>query len=81
MTARWRPTAAFESLMNEACNPCVLKGGTALRFQIGRSRPSTDLHFEGDGPVSVRKTLVKAVEAAAPAEPRRICRGYGQSCT
>lgn len=36
--------------MNEACNPCVLKGGTAVRFEIRLSRPATDLDFKGDRP-------------------------------
>ena len=36
----WRLAAAFQSLMDEARNPCALKGGTALRFQAGLSRPS-----------------------------------------
>ena len=70
----WRLAAAFQALMDEARNPCALKGGTALRFLTGLSRPSTDLDFEGDRPVSVRKTLVKAVAAATPAEPYRIGR-------
>ena len=33
--------------MDEARNPYALQGGAALRFQIGLSRPSTDLQFEG----------------------------------
>ena len=70
----WRLAGAFQALMDEARNPCALKGGTALRFQVGLSRPSTDLDFEGDGPVSVRKTLLKAVAAATPPQPYRIGR-------
>jgi len=61
----WRLAGAFQALMDEARNPCALKGGTALRFQTELSRPSTGLDFEGDRPVSVRKTLVKAMAAAA----------------
>ena len=68
----WRLAAAFQALMDEARNPCALKGGTALRFQAGLSRPSTDLDFEGDRPVNVRKALVKAVAAATPGEPYHI---------
>ena len=71
----WRLAGAFQALMDEARNPCALKGGTALRFQAGLSRPSTDLDFEGDEPVSVRKTLVRAVAAAAPQGPYRTSRG------
>jgi predicted nucleotidyltransferase component of viral defense system len=70
----WRLAGAFQALMDQARNPCALKGGTALRFQVGPSRPSTDLDFEGDGPVSVRKTLLKAVAAATPPQPYRIGR-------
>ena len=72
----WRLAGAFQTLMDEARNPCALKGGTALRFQTGLSRPSTDLNFEGDEPVSVRKTLVKAVAAAAPQGQYRIGRDF-----
>ena len=71
-TYLWRLAAAFQRLMDEARNPCVLKGGTALRFRTGLSRPSTDLDFEGNGAVSLRKTLVKAVVAATPVRPYRI---------
>ena len=60
-----RLAAAFPALMDEARNPCALKGGTALRFEAELSRPSIDLDFDGDEPVSVRKTLVKALAAAA----------------
>ena len=60
--------------MDEARNPCALKGGTALRFALGLSRPSTDHDFEGERPVSVRKALVRAVAAATPAEPCRVGR-------
>ena len=62
--------------MDQARNPCALKGGTALRFQTELSRPSTDLDFEGDRRVSVRKTLVKAMAAAAPDGPYRIGRDF-----
>ena len=72
----WRLAGAFQALMDEARNPCALKGGTALRFQTGLSRPSTDLDFEGDRPVSVRKALVKAMAAAAPDGPYRIGRDF-----
>ena len=68
----WRLAAAFQALMDEARIPCALKGGTALRFQVGLSRPSTDLDFEGDERISVRKTLAKAVAVAAPDGPCRI---------
>ena len=70
----WRLAAAFQALMDEVRNPCALKGGTALRFQAGLSRPSTDLDFEGDQRINVRKTLVKAVAAAAPKGQYRIGR-------
>ena len=72
----WRLAAAFQTLMDDARNPCALKGGTALRFQAELSRPSTDLDFEGDQPISVRKTLVKAVAAAAPEGRYRIGRDF-----
>ena len=49
--------------MDETQSPCALKGGTALRFQVGRSRPSTDRDFEGDERISVRKTPALAVDA------------------
>ena len=68
----WRLAAAFQALMDEARNPCALKGGTALRFQAKLSRPSTDLDFEGNERVSVRKTVMKAVETAAPEARYRI---------
>ena len=70
----WRLAAAFQALMDEARIPCALKGGTGLRFQAELSRPSTDLDFEGDQRISVRKTLVKAVAAAAPKGAYRIGR-------
>ena len=73
-TYLWQLAAAFQAVMDEARNPCALKGGTGLRFQARLTRPSTDLDFEGNGPVSVRKALVKAVAAATPAEPYRIGR-------
>ena len=72
----WRLAAAFQALMDEARNPCALKGGTALRFQAGLNRPSTDLDFEGDERISVRKTLAKAVAAAAPESSYRIGRDF-----
>ena len=72
----WRLAAAFQALMDEARNPCALKGGTALRFQAELSRPSTDLDFEGNQPISVRKTLVKAVAAAEPQGSYHIGRDF-----
>ena len=39
------------------------KGGTALRFKLGLSRPSTDLDFEGDRRVSVRSAVRHAIAA------------------
>ena len=68
----WRLAGAFQAQMDETQNPCALKGGTALRFQAGLSRPSTDLDFEGDKGISLRKTLMKAMAEAAPERPYRI---------
>ena len=58
----WRLAAAFQALMDEARNPCALKGGTALRFQAGLSRPSTDLDFEDDQRLSVGSTIAPRSE-------------------
>lgn len=55
---------AFQSEMDKQGNPCALKGGTALRFQIGLPRPSTDLDFEGDKRINVRRAIVGATAAA-----------------
>ena len=44
-----------------------------MRFEIRLSRPATDFDFKGDGPVSVRKTLVKAMESS------RACRNRAAS--
>ena len=43
--------------MNDAGNDTALKGGTALRFELGLPRPSTDLDFEGNDAIKVRKTV------------------------
>ena len=72
----WRLAGAFQALMDEVQNPCALKGGTALRFQAALTRPSTDLDFEGDRSVSVRRTVMKAVVAAAPDGAYRIGRDF-----
>ena len=61
--------------MDDARNSCALKGGTALPLQAELSRPSIDLDFDGDEPVSVRKTLLKALPAAAPNATHRPSAG------
>ena len=70
----WRLATAFQEEMDKQQNPCVLKGGTALRFRLQLARPSSDLDFEGERPVSVRKTLLKAVAAIGSTEQCRIGR-------
>lgn len=52
-------------------NPCALKGGTALRFQAGLSRPSTDLDFEGDQRISVGSTIAPRSERTEILSARR----------
>ena len=47
----------LQQLMNDAGNDTALKGGTALRFELGLPRPSTDLDFEGNDAIKVRKTV------------------------
>ena len=56
----------FQQLMNDAGNDTALKGGTALRFKLGLPRPSTDLDFEGNDAIKVRKTVKNAVSLAFP---------------
>ena len=56
----------FQELMDEQGNDTALKGGTALRFKLGLPRPSTDLDFEGNESIRVRKTVKKAVALAFP---------------
>ena len=63
--------------MDTQGNPCALKGGTALRFAIGLPRPSTDLDFEGDNRVELRKSLKRALQRAFPRERYRIGRDWG----
>ncbi len=63
--------------MDAQGNPCALKGGTALRFTMALPRPSTDLDFEGDNRVEVRKSLKRAVQRAFPQERYRIGRDWG----
>ena len=58
-------------------NPCALKGGTALRFAIDLPRPSTDLDFEGDNRIELRKSLKRALQRAFPQERYRIGRDWG----
>ena len=55
---------AFQKVMDSRSNNTALKGGTALRFQMGLPRPSTDLDFEGDQRINVRRAVKKAVELA-----------------
>ena len=50
--------------MDDTRNNTALKGGTALRFKLGLPRPSTDLDFEGDDAINVRKAVIKAVDLA-----------------
>ena len=60
--------AAVQAEMDRRGNPCALKGGTALRFTLGLPRPSTDLDFEGDHGVNIRKALTKALATAFPSD-------------
>ena len=55
---------AFQKLMESIGNNTALKGGTGLRFQIGLPRPSTDLDFEGDERINVRRAVKKALKLA-----------------
>ncbi len=52
--------------------PLRAEGWDRAAFPGWPSRPSTDLDFEGDRPVNVRKALVKAVAAATPGEPTTL---------
>ena len=63
---------SFQKLMEAQGNACALKGGTAMRFGTGLPRPSTDLDFEGDRRIAVRKTIQQAVAAAFPGRKRRV---------
>ena len=54
----------FQQLMDDTRNNTALKGGTALRFTLGLPRPSTDLDFEGDKAINVRRAVRKAVDLA-----------------
>ena len=63
---------SFQKLMEAQGKACALKGGTAMRFGTGLPRPSTDLDFEGDRRIAVRKTIQQAVAAAFPGRKRRV---------
>ena len=63
---------AFQDNMNDRNIPCALKGGSALRLQLGISRPSTDLDFEGDQPIHVRKATAAAVARAGLQKDYRV---------
>ena len=63
---------SFQKLMEAQDNACALKGGTAMRFGSGLLRPSTDLDFEGDHRIAVRKTIQQAVAAAFPGRKHRV---------
>ncbi len=63
-TRLWTLARAFQAEMEELGNPCILKGGTALRFRLGLPRPSTDLDFDGDQPLNIRRTMKRVLERA-----------------
>ena len=69
---------AFQAEMDAQGNPCALKGGTALRFSLGLPRPSTDLDFEGDNRVEMKKSLKRALRNALPGEKYQIGLDWGK---
>ena len=68
---------AYQAEMDRQDNPCALKGGTALRLKIGLPRPSTDLDFEGDAPVNLRKSVRNAIEQAGLTNNYRVGVNWG----
>lgn len=68
---------AYQAKMDRQDNPCALKGGTALRLKIGLPRPSTDLDFEGDGPVNLRRSVRNAIEQAGLTNKYRVGVNWG----
>ena len=66
----------FQELMDKQSNACALKGGTAMRLSLGLPRPSTDLDFEGQHRVRMRRTVRQATEAAAPGRRHRVGRDW-----
>ena len=69
---------AFQAEMDAQANPCALKGGTALRFTLGLTRPSTDLDFEGDKRIEVKKSLKRALRNGLPDEKYRVGLDWGK---
>lgn len=66
----------FQKGMDEQGNPCALKGGTAMRVGMKLPRPSTDLDFEGEQQVAVRKTVQTAVARALPGRNHQVGRNW-----
>ena len=62
----------FQAELDERKIPCALKGGTALRLRLGLPRPSTDLDFEGNKRVHVRKTAIRALARSGMRQEYRI---------
>ena len=52
--------------MEKRGNTYSLKGGTALRFLLNVPRPSTDLDFEGEQRIWVRRHVKRALRSAFP---------------
>ena len=67
---------SFQNAMVAQDNACALKGGTAMRLSMGLPRPSTDLDFEGQRRIQVRKTVQQAIAAAAPNRRSRVGRDW-----
>ena len=67
---------SFQDEMDAQGNACALKGGTAMRLSMGLPRPSTDLDFEGQKRIRVRKTVQQATAAAAPGQQHRVTRHW-----
>lgn len=64
--------------MDAQGNPCALKGGTALRFALGLPRPSTDLDFEGDNRVKVKKSVKRALRKGLREEKFKVGIDWGK---
>ena len=69
---------AFQAEMDAQANPCALKGGTALRFTLGLPRPSTDLDFEGDNRIQVKKSLKRALRNGLRGEKYTVGLDWGK---
>ena len=73
--------AGLQAEFNGTGNNAALKGGTGLRFEIGLPRPSTDLDFEGDDKIRVRRLVKKVLKEAFPGKRTRVGPNWGRRGT